>query len=126
MSLNDYLENAIINWLRGTAMPTAPATLYVALFTANPGEAGGGTEAAYTGYARQAVTLTAPPSPVSNSNVVTFPAVAGTAQTFVAAALADAATAGNLLAYDTAMTDKTVQVGDIPEFAVGALTFSID
>lgn len=126
MSLSNYLEDAIINWLRGTSMPAAPATLYVALFTVNPGEAGGGTEAAYTGYTREAVTLSAPPSPVSNTVAVTFEPVADAPQTFVAAALADAATAGNILAYDTAMTDKTVAVGDIPEFAAGALTFSID
>lgn len=126
MSLSDYLENAIINWLRATNMPAAPTTLYVALFTADPGEATGGTEAAYTGYTRQPVTLSAPPSPVNNTAAVTFPVVTDAPQTFVAAALVDAATAGNILAYDTAMVNKTVAVGDIPEFAPGALTFSID
>jgi hypothetical protein len=126
MSLTNFLENAIINWLRGTNMPTAPGTLYVALFTADPGEAGGGTEAAYTGYARQPVTLSAPPSPVNNTGSVTFPVVTDAPQTIVAAALVDAASAGNQLAYDTAMVNKTVAVGDIPEFAPGALTFSID
>jgi hypothetical protein len=126
MSLSNYFETAIINWLRGTTMPAAPGTLYVGLFTADPGEAGGGTEASYAGYARQALSLSAPPSPVSNTGVVSFPAVAGSTQTFVAAALFDAATGGNQLAYDNAMTDKAVAVGDIPEFAAGAFTFTLD
>lgn len=126
MSFTDYVENAVINWLRGTAMPTAPATLYCGLFTTEPTDAGVATEASYTNYARVPITLTAPPSPVSNSAAVTFAAVGGSSQTFVSAGLFDAATGGNALAYDPTMVDKTVAVGDVPEFAAGAFTFNLN
>jgi hypothetical protein len=33
---SQYLENAQLNWLRGTTFPAAPVTLYFALFTTPP------------------------------------------------------------------------------------------
>src|ERR1035437_1994952 len=44
-SFSDYFETAILNWFKGTTFPTAPTTLYVGLFTANPADTGttGGT-----------------------------------------------------------------------------------
>lgn len=133
MPLSDYVERALINWFRGTAMPTAPATLYVSLYTADPTDvAGSGTEASYAGYTRVAVTLAAPataptdPGPVTNTAAVTFAAVAGSGITVTAVGLHDAVSAGNALAYDTSMTDTAVAVGNPPEFAIGALSFDVE
>lgn len=67
-SFSDYLENAILQWFRGTAFPSVPASFYIGLFTTNPldtGTTGGttdGTEMSttngtlgFTNYARVAV-----------------------------------------------------------------------
>ncbi len=55
MSLSDTTEGYLIDWLLSLASPTAPATVYVALSTADPGEAGGSiAEPSGNGYARVA------------------------------------------------------------------------
>lgn len=132
MSLANFLEDAVINWLRGTAMPAAPGTLYVALFTADPGETGVLTnEVVVTGgtlYARTAVTLTAPPSPVSNSADVVFPTAGASWGTVTHAALVDNATrgAGNVLASNALSASQAIGAGITPRFVTGQLTFTLD
>lgn len=55
-ALTDIAENALVDALfRGQALG-APATWTIRLYTAAPGEAGGGTEASYGGYAPATVT----------------------------------------------------------------------
>ena len=44
MSFSNYLETEILDHVFGGAAYTAPSTLYVALYTATPNDAGGGTE----------------------------------------------------------------------------------
>lgn len=39
-AMSDYLEDALLGWFKGTAFPTAPATVYIGLFTALPGDTG--------------------------------------------------------------------------------------
>lgn len=133
MSLADYLESAVINWMRGTAMPTAPTTLYLALFTADPGESGALTNevatAGSTAYARTAVTLTAAPSPVSNSADVVFPTATASWGVVTHAALTDSATrgAGNVLASNALSGGaQTIGSGITPRFVAGQLTFTLD
>jgi hypothetical protein len=51
-----YNEEGLLNVLRGTAYPlAATGSVYIALYTAAPTDAGGGTEVSAGGYARQAV-----------------------------------------------------------------------
>ncbi|HYW49727.1 MAG TPA: hypothetical protein VE861_03925, partial [Gemmatimonadaceae bacterium] len=50
--LTDVAENAFIDALLRGQTFSPPATPFWALYTAAPGETGGGTEATYTGYAR--------------------------------------------------------------------------
>ena len=131
----DYLENACIDHLfRGTPY-TAPATLYVALFTAAPGEAGGGTEVSGGGYARVGVAASATEwaapnagdATTSNLNAITFPAPTADWGQVVAWGIFDAATGGNLLVYAALGTPKTINNGDpAPSFAAGALTYQED
>lgn len=57
MNLPQYLADSILAWLRHTAMPTTPTTLYFTLTTTVPTMGTAGTELASTGsYARVAVT----------------------------------------------------------------------
>jgi hypothetical protein len=62
-AFSNYLELKIAQWTTGTAMPAAPTTLYIGLFSATPLEDGtGGTEVTSTligSATRPAITLTA-------------------------------------------------------------------
>ena len=57
---SDYLEDKVLDHVFGGTAYTAPATLYVALYTVAPDDTGGGTEVTTTGtaYARQTATFT--------------------------------------------------------------------
>ena len=43
-NFSNYLENQIVNWLRGNATATPPTILHVALFSSDPTDANTGTE----------------------------------------------------------------------------------
>lgn len=124
---SDYLEKKLMDHLFGKAAYTAP-TIYVALFTATPNDAGGGTEANYGGYARK---TTAPADwnaagatdgTITNANELAFPAATSGSNTVTHFALYDAATAGNLLIYGAVGASLAVSTGITPKFAAGALS----
>jgi hypothetical protein len=126
--MSNYLEEQIYNWLRGTAMPSAPATLYVALFTTAPTESTAGTEVSGGSYARQAVTLpaySAGSGGGSNSAIVNFPTATGSWGTVVAVGLMDAASAGNLLMYK-AISSQAVASGQSIRVDASALTVTFN
>lgn len=127
MSKTDYLENKLLDHVLGVAAYTAPAP-HVALFTAAPGEAGGGTEVSGTGYARVAATGkfgAASGGSASNSAKITFPSPgAGGWGNATHWGIFDAAAAGNLLRYEALTIAKTINEGDVVEFDVGALVCS--
>jgi hypothetical protein len=126
-----YAEAAILNvLLRATAF-TTPAAVYVALFTAAPGEAGGGTEVSGTAYARQAVTFGAPTtsttgSSCANSADVTFPTAGSAWGTVTHFGIFDAASGGNLLYYSSLTSSITIASGDPVKFNTGALVVTED
>ena len=53
MSFTNFLETEILDHVLAGAAYTAPGTKYIGLFTAAPGETGGGTEVSGSAYARQ-------------------------------------------------------------------------
>jgi len=131
----DYLEDKIIGHMfRGTPY-TAPTTLYIGLFTAAPGEAGGGTEVSGGGYARVGVANSALEwdatvggnGTTKNTNAITFPAPTANWGSVTHWGIFDAASAGNLLVYAALTTPKTINNGDAaPSFAAGALSYQED
>lgn len=134
-AFSDYMENATLAWLGGTAMPTAPATLYVGLLTALPGDAGSGagTEATGTSYARQTVTLGAitdsgtTKQRVSSSGQ-TYPKT-GAAEswgTAVGYQVYDALTAGNPIWYGALTTPQVIGPNTTFSLAVGQVAISLD
>jgi len=129
---SDYLENKILDFLLGGVSYTPPATVYIALFTAAPTDAGGGTEVSGGGYARVAVANnttnfpTASNGTKSNGTTITFPTATADWGTVVAVGIFDAATGGNLLFWANLTTSKTIQNGDTAQFAAGSLTFTED
>jgi hypothetical protein len=129
-AFSNYLEEKIVeHFLRNNAV-TPPATVYIGLFESDPGEDVGGTETAYTNYARQSSAWTALDAngQTKNSATVTFPANgnASASVTITHVCLFDAATAGNRLFYAALTSPKTLAPGDVLSFAANAGVFTID
>lgn len=129
MSKTDYLENKLLDHQVGKTAYTMP-TVHVALFTAAPSDAGGGTEVSGGAYARVATTgatwNAASAGSTSNAAAVTFPAATAAWGTVTHWGIFDAATAGNLLRWAAVTTSKTVASGDTASFAAGALVLTED
>ena len=129
-AFSNYMEEKIVeHFLRNNAI-TPPATVYLALFESDPGEATAGTETAFTSYARQSSTWTALDANVQtkNSATITFPANgnASASVTITHICLFDAATNGNRLLYAQLSAPKTLSPGDVLSFAANAIVFGID
>jgi len=125
----NYAENLVLTWTFTASAATRPTAWYVALYTVAPGESGGGTECSGTSYARQTVTFTVSgtaPTTASNSAAIEFPTAGGSWGTIVAAAILDASTAGNMIAFADLTTSKAIDTGDVLRFNTGALTVTLD
>ncbi len=101
--MSELAEDHILNYLKGTAMPTAPTTLEIALFSAVfTSSAALPTELSYTGYARQTITMGTITSnttvgagdSIANSATVTFPSTPSTGGPWSIAAYAVFANTG--------------------------------
>lgn len=126
MSMSDYLENKILDHIRGTAY-TSPTNLYLALFTSDPGENGAGTEVSGGSYARKIVTFNAAASgSMSNSADVLFDVATANWGTISHVAVYDALTAGNLLFSGPLTTAKTINNTDQLKIIAGDLAISLD
>lgn len=138
-AMTDVMENALVDRaIRGQATPAFPTNWTFRLYTAAPGEAGGGTEASYTGYApatqaaslanfagtQGAGTTTASSGTggqTSNNNPLTFgtPCTAGGPQVLVALAWCDGTVPWIV---GTLTQARTINVGDqAPTAAAGAI-----
>lgn len=122
--MSDYLENALINAvLRATAF-TSPATIYLALYTADPTDAKTGAEVTGGSYARQSIAFNAPTNGAStNSAQVSFASMPAVTVTHVG--LLDAATAGNLLFHGALASSKIVAAGNTFLVAAGDITVTL-
>lgn len=124
--MSNYLENALINATLRATTYTAPATVYVSLWTSDPGDDGSGTEVSGGSYARTAVTFGAPSNGVSlNSAAVEFPQATGNWGTIGWIGINDALTTGNLLYHTPLTTSKAIDTGDIFKIAVGSLSVTL-
>jgi hypothetical protein len=122
-SVSDFLADELNDHVYGGSAYTAPATVYLALYTSDPGVGDTGTEAAGTGYARQAITFgTSSSRIISNTAKITFPAAgAGGWGTVTHVALKDAATLGNLLKFKALGASLVVNEGVVVEVPIGDL-----
>lgn len=126
MSFSNYLENKVLLHVFGATAYTAPTTLYVALFTTDPGEAGTGTEVSGGSYARQTIAFTVVDSLASNTAAVEFPTATASWGTITHAAVYDAVSGGNLLASGALTTSKTIASGDVLRIPAGDFDISLD
>ena len=131
-SFSNFLELELLDHVFGAAAYTAPATLYVALYTAAPSDTGGGTEVTGGAYARVAVTNNATNFPAAaagakaNGTAITFPTATANWGTVVAFGILDASGGGNLLAWADLTASKAVNSGDTASFAVNDLDITLD
>lgn len=134
-ALSDYLENELLDHLlRGPAAAYTKPALHFALFTAAPGDAGGGTEVTGGSYARATITndntafpqcaATGTPTK-TNALAITFPTATATWGIVTHWGIFDAPSGGNLLAYGALSATRTVASGDVPRFVAGAISFTM-
>jgi len=140
-AMSNYLENKLVDHIFRATSFTAPTTLYVALYTAAPSDAGGGTEVTGTGYSRASVLSSATAwantqasgtgassesaggtgGRTSNSSAITFATPSASWGTVTYFGILDAATGGNLLFQGALTVSQTVNIGNTVSFAAGAL-----
>lgn len=128
---------ALVGDATGLRGSTTAGSLFVALHTADPGEAGDQTtsEAAYTSYARVAVARSSAgwtisgtaPTIAGNAAAVTFPACTGSTAvcTFFSVGLATSG-ASTIIASGALTSSLSVSNGITPSYAIGQLTVSLD
>jgi len=126
MSFTNFLETEILDHVFGGSAYTAPTTLYLALYTAAPGETGGGTEVSGGAYARQSVAFTTTGNTTSNSAAVEYPTATSSFGTVTHVGVFDASTGGNLMAYATLSSSKTIDTGDVFRVPAGDLDITLD
>lgn len=126
MSFTNDAETRTLQWLFTTGSPTRPTAWYIGLFTAAPGEAGGGTEVSGGSYVRMAVTLSVSGDTATNSAAVEWPTASASWGTVTHIAIFDALTTGNMLSYATLTASKTIASGDVLRIPANSLTITLN
>jgi hypothetical protein len=136
MSKGNTTEAELVAFVfRGTAVAwSGNGNFYVALHTADPGEGGGQTtsEAAYTGYARVAVSRDAggwalSGNQASNAAEVTFPECTGGPETLTHFSVGLAASGASQIIYKGPLTASLAIANLItPRFPTGTLVVTED
>ncbi len=126
--LSYTLHAAILGWLKGVTMPSAPATLQVGLLTAAPNPDGTGVSepSGGSGYAREDVTFGSVTtdtgiSTIKNSAPVVFGPASTNPWTPVIYMGVFNGDDDSLLAYGPLAAQRTAPVGDTISFGVDAI-----
>lgn len=139
---SDYLENLIIDHVFRTRTFAKPAALWLALYTAAPSDAGGGTEVVGGSYARvnlapldtnwaatqggSSGNSSGTGGATANLVPIVFPAPTANWGTVTHWAILDANAAGNVLIWDALTAPRTILSGDpAPSFAANQLTVTV-
>lgn len=129
-AMTDYLEGEIRKHIFRTGSFTKPAALWIRLYTAAPGETGGGTEVSGGSYAAVQrdpadanwTAASATDGLTDNAAAITYPAPTANWGVVTHFSIADAQAGGNMLLYGALTAAKTINNGDAaPSFAAGAL-----
>lgn len=135
MSFSNLAETSVLEQIfEGVALPwDANSDLYIALYTADPGEAGTAitNEATYGGYARialaRATDFTVSGNQVSNANLEQFVACSSGSNIITYAAVVTSASgAGTIIVRALLNSAITVSTGVQPQFSANALAFTLD
>jgi hypothetical protein len=129
MPLSDYLVQQLTQHWTKIGAYAQPANLYVGLSTADPTRSGAGVaEPVGNGYARTLINnfvWNAGAKRAENNGVITFPTATGAWGTIQYAFIADAAAAGNMLAYGQLPAAKTINNLDVMSFPAAQITTTI-
>ena len=126
MSFTNDLETRVLQWALTAGSPTRPTAWYLGLFTAAPGETGGGTEVSGGSYARQSAAFTVTGDTASNTAAVEWPTATANWGTITHVAVFDAVTGGNMLVYAALTTSKSVSTGDVIRIPAGDLDITLN
>ena len=126
MSFTNDLETRVLQWALTSGSPTRPTAWYVGLFTAAPGETGGGTEVSGNAYVREAVTFTVSGDTATNNAAIEWPTATGSWGTITHVAVFDADTSGNMLVYASLAASKTISTGDVLRIPSGDLDVTLN
>jgi len=146
MSKSNAFENSLLQLLfnnvdianigdaGGLQNSATAGSLYLALHTADPGEAGDQTtnECAYTSYARIAVARTVggwtvSGASVTNTALAQFPECTGGSETITHVSIGVASAGASVILYSGALTaSRSVSSGIQPQFAASALSVTED
>lgn len=124
-AFSDYLENKVLLHVFGASAYSAPGTLYLALYTSDPGDDNSGTECSGTSYARQTITFSVVADTASNNAAVEFPTAGSNWGTITHVGILDALTSGNLLAHGALTASKVVNSGDVFRVPSGDLDITL-
>lgn len=128
----DTLRNALLDHALGGSDYTRVGTVYIALYTAAPTSAGGGTEVSSSGtaYARQSLTntgsswTTSSAGVKSNVTLIDFGTASANWGTIVAGTVMSAASGGYILYFGPLTTPKTINTGDGFRVPIGGLVLT--
>lgn len=137
MAASEYLADALLGWLKGTAMPTAPTGLFLQLHTGSPGVLGtsaicqstitGSTDRTSVLQIDLGAVIAIPAGgfecPNTAAITITASSVSPTPVLVSHISLWDALTAGNCLQFDPLALITEVRLGDLVKF--DPATFSV-
>lgn len=124
MYATNYFETMVLNLLREQSA-SAPTALYLGLYLSSPGETGqAGTEASYSGYARQQIVFSAPAAlngghGVQNVSDITFPQTPIALGTITHIGVLDSLSGGNMLLYGEFTESVGVEASEAPVIVAG-------
>lgn len=127
---SDYLEAKIADLIFGLDTFSAPATMYLALFTAAPNDAGGGTEVTGGSYARAAITNDDTKwdlisGQIENIDIITFATATANWGTATHWSLFDASSGGNMLFHGELTSPATINNGGTYRVGVGGIVINV-
>jgi hypothetical protein len=135
--VSNYLAAKLLDQQLGSTSYSIPGTVYLALFTAAPTEAGGGTEVSGGSYTRVSITndssnwasavLAGGLVVKSNAQLLQFTQASASWGSITSWGLYDANSSGNLLWFGTVSNDSglTVGSGDTFRVPIGFLSITL-
>jgi len=122
---SDYLETKILDHVLRATSYTAPTTVYLALYTSDPGDDNSGTEVSGTNYARISSAFSVTNNVATNSGALEYNAAGSNWGTVTHVGVLDASSSGNLLYHSALTTSKAITTGDIFRIPAGSLTVTM-
>jgi len=127
MSLSNTFETHVLTYLFKTDSLTRPTQYHLALYTAAPSDAGGGTEVAGNGYTRKPVSWTVNGNNASNTSAIEYPTCTGNPWgTITHIGVHSASSGGDLIVHSALTSSKLIAVGDVLRVNAGELDVNLD